>query len=201
MCNLYRLGQSAAEIAKLFRAEVNPNPNLSSHIYPTSNGLVIDNGVLRSMTWGFPLAERSKKTGKLLKPKPVNNARTDKLGAAFWKSSFAERRCLIPLSAFAEAQGQRGSMTRTWMSLPYADVMVCAAVWRDSDEWGPCYSMIMTDACEQMQPIHNRMPVILRGQEIAQFTHGDEADARELCRPFRDQLKIEQTDELWFNPR
>ncbi len=191
MCNLCRLGQSAAEIAKLFRAEVNPNPNLSSHIYPNSNGLVIDNEVLRSMTWGFPLAKRSKKTGKVLKPKAVNNARADKLGAAFWKSSFAERRCLIPLSAFAEAQGQRGSMTRTWMSLQNSDVMICAAVWRDSDEWGPCYSMNMTDACEQMQPIHNRMPVILRGQETAQFTHGDEADARELCRPFRGQLKIE----------
>jgi hypothetical protein len=29
--------------------------------------------------WGFPFDMKSKKTGALLEPKPVNNARTDKL--------------------------------------------------------------------------------------------------------------------------
>jgi putative SOS response-associated peptidase YedK len=29
----------------------------------------------------------------------------------------AERRCLIPVTAWAEAEGEKGSMTRTWYSL------------------------------------------------------------------------------------
>ena len=198
MCNLYRLDQSVAEIAKLFDIDGNLNANVSSNVYPASNGLVIESGKLRSMTWGFPLAQKSKKTGKPLKPKPVNNARTDKLDTFFWKHSFAERRCLIPLSAFAEAQGRRGSMTRTWMSLPNDEVMTCAAVWRDSDEWGPCYSMIMTDASEQMHPIHNRMPVILPPEERDQFIKGNEDEAKAVCAPFAGKLEIDQTDEPWF---
>ncbi|WP_235900227.1 SOS response-associated peptidase [Pontixanthobacter aestiaquae] len=199
MCNLYRLSQSVTEIAKLFDAGGNLNANLPSHIYPASNGIVIESGYLRSMTWGFPLAQKSKKTGKPQKPKPVNNARTDKLDSFFWNNSFAERRCLIPLSAFAEAQGERGSITRTWMSLADDEVMVCAGVWRDSDEWGPCYSMIMTDASEQMKPIHNRMPVILTAQDRERFIDGDESDALALCTPFKGELEIDQTDEPWFN--
>lgn len=60
------------------------------------------------MIWGLPLQQTSKKTGKTLKPKPVNNARTDKLKSYFWRHSFEERRCLIPLSAWCEAEGGPG---------------------------------------------------------------------------------------------
>ena len=59
------------------------------------------------MTWGFPLVLTGKQ-GQKLKPKPVNNARTDKLQTAFWCDSFARRRCLIPVSEWAEAEGQKG---------------------------------------------------------------------------------------------
>jgi len=31
------------------------------------------------MVWSFPLVLKSKRTGEPLKPKPVNNTRTDKL--------------------------------------------------------------------------------------------------------------------------
>lgn len=97
------------------------------------------------MVWGFPLSLKSKKSGQPLKPKPVNNARTDKLSQFFWRDSFEKRRCLIPLTAWAEAEGPRGSMTRTWLSLPDAELFAVAGVWRSSDEWGDCYSMVMKD--------------------------------------------------------
>jgi hypothetical protein len=67
------------------------------------------------MTWGFPLLLKGK-SGQPLKPKPVNNAREDKLGTAFWRASFERRRCLIPVTAWAEAEGAKGAMTRTWYS-------------------------------------------------------------------------------------
>ena len=66
------------------------------------------------MTWGWPLALKGKQ-GQPLKPRPVNNARTDKLITPFWKSAATKpaQRCLIPVNAFAEAVGERGRMTRT----------------------------------------------------------------------------------------
>lgn len=62
-------------------------------------GATIVDGHLRQMTWGVPLVLKSKRTGKLLKPKPVNNARTDKLVSYKWWYSFEERRCLITITA------------------------------------------------------------------------------------------------------
>ena len=85
-------------------------------VYPGYPGLVVANGELRSMTWGFPLVLKGK-NGQPLKPKPVNNARADKLDGFMWRYSFQERRCLIPVSAFAEAEGEKGAKTRTWFSL------------------------------------------------------------------------------------
>jgi putative SOS response-associated peptidase YedK len=97
------------------------------------------------MTWGFPLVIKSKKTGLPLKPKPVNNAREDKLANTFWRDSFVKRRCLIPVTAWAEAEGDKGRMTRTWYSLADDDLFAVAGVWRPTAEWGHAYSMVMVD--------------------------------------------------------
>lgn len=64
------------------------------------------------MLWGFPLVLKGKE-GQPLKPKPVNNARTEKLSSPFWSATVRERRCLIPLDRFAESEGKKGSRTRT----------------------------------------------------------------------------------------
>jgi putative SOS response-associated peptidase YedK len=50
--------------------------------------------VMRS--WGFILLRKG------YAPKRVTNTRDDKLGSHFWKDSFAERRCLVPATAFCE---------------------------------------------------------------------------------------------------
>src|SRR5512139_102676 len=121
MCNLYRLQKPADEVAAFFGTilqdlRVAPG-NVAEEVYPGYPGLVLAKGALRPMVWGFPLAMTGAK-GQSLKPKPVNNARTDKLRGPFWMASFRDRRCLIPVSAYAEAEGPKGSMTRTWVSHP-----------------------------------------------------------------------------------
>ena len=64
------------------------------------------------MAWRFLLVLNGAK-GQPLKPKPVNNTRADKLDSFMWRYSFQERRCLIPVSQFAEAEGGKGFKTRT----------------------------------------------------------------------------------------
>src|SRR5579871_5026905 len=123
MCNLYTTRKSADEVAAFFGVSA-PNVasfNVQAEVYPGYPGIVVrddsEGRTLRAMTWGFPLAMKSKRAGQPLRSKPVNNAREDKLGTAFWRDSFAKRRCLIPVSAWCEAEGERGRMTRTWYSL------------------------------------------------------------------------------------
>ncbi|MEY4838941.1 MAG: hypothetical protein RLZZ475_2800, partial [Pseudomonadota bacterium] len=103
MCNLYRMTKNASEVAAWFDAvEASQGANFAEEVYPGYSGLVVVEGTVRAMTWGFPLVLTGKQ-GQKLKPKPVNNARTDKLGTFFWRHAFENRRCLIPLTGWAEA--------------------------------------------------------------------------------------------------
>lgn len=199
MCNLYRMNRSSAEVAKLFGAsDMTAVTNRGEMVYPGYPGLVVAAGMVTQMSWGFPLSQISKKTGEPLKPKPINNARTDKLDSFMWKFSFLERRCLIPVSAFAEAEGEKGAMTRTWISLPGEELFACAGIWRDSPEWGPVYSMVMTDPCHSTAEMHDRMPVIVAPPDFPTWTTGDPEDARALCAPWSGECAIDRTPEPWF---
>lgn len=79
MCNLYTTKASAAEVAAYFDAKLPLNFNVGeSEVYPGRPGMVVreEGGerILESMTWGWPMPQKSKKTGNPIKPKPVNNA-------------------------------------------------------------------------------------------------------------------------------
>ena len=159
-------------------------------------GLVVASGELRSMIWGFPLVLKGKQ-GQPLKPRPVNNARADKLDSFMWRYSFAERRCLIPVSAFAEAEGPKGAKTRTWFSLPDEDPFAIAGLWRDSPEWGPVYAMVMTEACQHLAGVHDRMPVVLRRDGWADWLDGPPDAAGLLCRPYPGDMVVDRSLIPW----
>jgi len=206
MCNLYRLTKAHAAIAQLFDARLGSIGNAGEEVYPGYPGLVVARGELRSMVWGFPLVLGAKqnrrsrdngKNGQPLKPKPINNARADKLDGFLWRYSFQARRCLIPVSAFAEAEGEKGAKTRTWFSLPDQEVFAVAGLWRDTPEWGPAYTMVMTEACQQVAGVHDRMPVILKHQDWADWLDGAPDAAGLLCRPYPELMVVERTSEAW----
>lgn len=93
--------------------------NASDEVYPGTPGLVVreqeGERVGQSMTWGCPL--RLKTMAPTSKLKPVNN--NEDLIKPMWKGLVAKPqwRCLIPLNGFAETEGQKGRMTRTWFTL------------------------------------------------------------------------------------
>lgn len=197
MCNLYRMTKGRDEVARWFGAlDEATGANFGEEVFPGYPGLVVADGALRQMTWGFPLAMRGAK-GQTLKPRPVNNARTDKLETSFWSDSFANRRCLIPLTAWAEAEGERGAKTRIWLSRPGMELLAAAGIWRESREWGAVYSMVMTDSCGAAAECHERMPVILDRNGWASWTNGSTAEAIARCVPFEGEITLERTSQGW----
>ena len=198
MCNLYRMTKNASEVVAWFDAvDAAGGVNFGAEVYPGYPGLVVAEGKVRVMTWGFPLVLTGKQ-GQTLKPKPVNNARQDKLSTFFWRHSFEQRRCLIPLGGWAEAEGPKGRMTRTWLSVPDTPLFAAAGVWRDSAEWGACYAMVMTDSAgSQAADVHSRMPVLLAPQDQAAWVGGSPAEALALCRAWDGPLAIDRTAESW----
>ena len=135
--------------------------------------------------------------GQPLKPKPVTNAREDKLLTGFWRDSFARRRCLIPVSAWAEAEGDKGRMTRTWYGLPGGEPFAVAGLWRASAEWGDAYTMVMVDGHPQMAEVHDRMPLILATGDWLEWVDGPVENALQLCKTWPTDLTIERTTERW----
>ncbi len=196
MCNLYRMTRTTDEIAQLFGAVPAPGANYGEEVYPGYPGLVVAEGRAKAMTWGFPLVLKGKQ-GQPLKAKPVTNAREDKLTTAFWKASLESRRCLIPVSAWAEAEGAKGQMTRTWYALPGGEPFAVAGLWRPTAEWGEAYTMVMVDGSPLMADVHDRMPVILAREDWDRWTGGRAEDALALCRTWTGPLDVDRTAERW----
>jgi putative SOS response-associated peptidase YedK len=196
MCNLYRLHAGNAAIAQLFDAVTGPDSNRGDEVYPGYPGVVVAGGVVRTMTWGFPLVLKGR-AGQPLKPKAVTNARDDKLHTPFWQPSFAARRCLIPVSAWAEAEGAAGQMTRTWYALRGESPFAVAGLWRPTAQWGDAYAMVMVNGSPQMTDVHDRMPVIVRAPDWPVWLAGDGEAAFALCRTWPGDLVVDRTAERW----
>jgi putative SOS response-associated peptidase YedK len=204
MCNLYTTRKSAAEVAEWFHARLATQLNVPDEVVPGYPGMVVreqdGERILQSMVWGFPLPQKSKKTGLPIKPKPVNNIAD--LTSGMWRNLAPKpsARCLIPLTHFAEAEGEKGSKTRTWISVKGQPIAAWAGMWRESAEWGPVYSGLMTDCNEAIRPVHNRMPVLLLPEDHDRWLHGTIDDVIAFqSRCFPDELiAIERTSDPWI---
>ena len=112
MCNQITLKASVDEVASHFKAQRKKETNASSgDVWKGGTGFIVRDVAgerqLDAMVWGFPRHSKNKKTGKPNKPTHVNNARDDQLMNHYglWRDWFVrpEQRCLIPITAFAEA--------------------------------------------------------------------------------------------------
>ncbi|WP_375194625.1 SOS response-associated peptidase [Sphingobium sp.] len=208
MCNRAERGDTQ-KVLNLFGARKGARFNegpLQTH--PAQPGTVIrlEGGerVLEQMTWGFPVALPSKRDPtKKNKPKPVNNARFDKLGT-FWKrwAINPANRCLIPTARYAEAVGEPGRMTETWLSLRDQPIFAWAGLWSNSDEWGAVYTGVMTDNAPELIDIHDRSPVILDLEDWETWLHAPLEDLYQFDRPYpAERMIVEHTANPWFRKK
>jgi putative SOS response-associated peptidase YedK len=168
MCNTYRIMPKRG--AKGLAQRVNEAAaKLGSPLVRKSDpGIVMQaDGWVEVMRWGF---HRS------FNPS-INNARSDKLESGIWKEAFLERRCVIPMTLFYEwgpgVGGRGGSKQAHEFRDPDDDYLWVAGIWEDGGaEIGPCYSMVTTASSPLMAPIHDRLPAILRPEEMAEFLAG-----------------------------
>jgi putative SOS response-associated peptidase YedK len=202
MCNLYAVRKSAAEVAAHFGvAHPDTQFNVPDDILPGYPGIVVreENGqrALQSMVWGWPLRLKAMKPDS--KPKPVNNIADVQKPMWVGFARKPEWRCIIPVTEFAEAEGEKGSKTRTWLSVKGQPIFAWAGLWRQSAEWGAVYSGVMTDSNAAVRPVHDRMPVLLLPEDYDRWLHGSLEDVVAFQqRSFPDDLiEIRRTTDLW----
>lgn len=203
MCNRAERGVTD-KVLNLFGARLGSRFNEGPlQVHPKEPGSVIrlieGEPVLEQMTWGFPVSLKGK-SGQMLKPKPVNNARFDKL-SSFWKrwAVAPDQRCLIPTARYAEAVGVKGKMTETWLSVTDQPIFAWAGLWRDSPEWGTCYTGVMTDNAPELIDIHDRSPVIIDLEHWNTWLTAPFDDLFQFDRPYpADRMTIDHTEKPWF---
>jgi len=104
-----------------------------------------------------------------------------------FREAVSERRCLVPSSGFYEWKGERGSKQPFRVHVTDDDVFAMAGIWNRWEYDGDVLetvSILTTEANEVMEPIHDRMPVILPREAEHEWLTGDVADALSVCRPY-----------------
>lgn len=151
--DLYEITGPARNLAP--RYNIPPTATINV-IVPEGEGLA-----LKPMRWGLIPALRKN-------PKPPGftfNARADKVETAWtWKEPFAKRRCIIPMSGFYEWRREGKEKTPFHITMADKGIMPVAGIWERGKLKGEdvdTVALITTDANATMQPIHDRMPVIV----------------------------------------
>jgi putative SOS response-associated peptidase YedK len=125
------------------------------------------------MSWGFILLQNRRA------PRPVTNVRDDKiLTSTFWKSSFQERRCLVPAISFCEPNGDVKPATWHWFAIKGDEerpLFAFPGIWKryrgPVKKDGPnveieTYSFLTTTPNSLVSTInHERMPVLLTRED------------------------------------
>ncbi len=91
-----------------------------------------------------------------------------------YKTPFKKRRCIIPLSGFYEWKRTKDKKRPFAISLKDQNILSVAGVWehwesKDDGEVVDSFSIITTSANSLMESIHDRIPVILKDQDIDQW--------------------------------
>jgi putative SOS response-associated peptidase YedK len=209
MCNLYSLNKKRDAVARFFRVSHNRAVSFEAataifprHMAPVVRGSPDGEREIVMMSWGFMLVQNGRA------PRPVTNVRDDKiLTSRFWKSSFEERRCLVPATSFCEPNGDVKPATWHWFSLKGSEARPLFAfpgIWRQYQgpmkKDGPkveieTYAFLTTTPNSLVATVnHERMPVLLtREEEFDVWLRASLDEAIALAREHpADRMRIAQ---------
>jgi putative SOS response-associated peptidase YedK len=101
--------------------------------------------------------------------RPPINARAEGIASSgLFRGPLARTRCLIPATGFYEWRAEPGGKAKTpmYIQLTAGEPFAFAGLWLPGKDAGPpTAAIITTHANELMQPIHERMPVILAPED------------------------------------
>lgn len=113
-----------------------------------------------------------------------------------FREAFKERRCVVPADGFFEWTGPKDAREPIWFHRGDRSLILFAGLyesWRPSEsERERTFTIITTSANSLMEPIHDRMPVILEDAVADDWLYGRQsADSlMELLRPAEDGLLV-----------
>jgi putative SOS response-associated peptidase YedK len=138
---------------------------------------------LARMRWG--LIPSWSKDGK---PGPIN-ARCEAVQTnGLFRTAFKKRRCIVPVSGFYEWQKLEGqSRKQPWYFFPATDPLFAfAGLWEiygEGEARVDTFTVVTTPANELIEPLHDRMPLILPRDRIETWLRGTPDEAATVMVP------------------
>ena len=196
MCSRYFLDADGNIIAYTFRVPPSDRLRKRFNIAPTQEAPVIraapgGERELAILRWGLvPAWARDLKSGTRM-----INARSEGIDT---KPAFREavkaRRCVIPATGFFEWQGEPGRKQPYAITVPGQPLFGFAGLW---ERWKPrdgepveTFTIVTTDANEQVARIHDRMPVILPLEAVDAWLTAPAAEALALLTPYAGPVEL-----------
>lgn len=201
MCNRYRVTAKQIEIAKRYGVPLDrlmPEPVQlpPPELFPKKPSWVVrregEVPVLDVMEWGVPFNVKNPKTGKVTQ-KPVTNVRN--LSSGFWRNMLENpaNRCLVPVTEFAEPEGEVRSKVWRWFGLRSGSIFSFAGVWRPT-EVGHAFAFLTCGydgdpSTHIVGAVHPKAcPVILHREDEEHWLNGDVEEICSLATAFPSQL-------------
>jgi putative SOS response-associated peptidase YedK len=192
VCGRYDLSQNPAAIRAQFSVPSVPEFTPSADVRPTENAPIVrlSRERLRVCTlarWGLtpPWAKDLKFGTRCI------NARAETLATQpAFRSAYLRQRCLVPANAFYEWSGPQGKRSKWRIELRDSALFGLAGLW----EWWRAhdhtdapgiitYTIITSPANAAIEPLHDRMPVIIPAEQYSTWL--DPAhDPEKLLVPF-----------------
>lgn len=159
----------------------------SGEIYPTNTAPVFigsESGYsVELMTWGFPKYQGS---GVIINAR----AETAKIKRTF-ADALTSRRCVIPSTGFFEwTHTPEQKKEKYLFNDPHSHILYMAGLYAPPVAGElPRYVILTTEANESMRSVHDRMPVILRKEEIEDWVSRRECVNEVL---FREPMRLDK---------
>lgn len=170
MCGRYHIdNETMLEIEKLVR-QIDDQPGERAFFQEAVSGKDIFPGSLAPVItaapaglkisvkkWGFPGFQKNQL---------IFNARAESAAEKkMFQDSIRARRCVIPASCFYEWNSQKEKFT---FKSKKESVLYMAGFYKQFED-GDCFVILTTKANASMEPVHDRMPLLLKQTELQPF--------------------------------
>lgn len=126
------------------------------------------------------------------------NARAETLDKRpAFREAFRKKRCVVPADGFFEWAGPKGARQPIWFHRPDGGLVLFAGLgesWQPAPgEWELTFTVITTAANAALEPVHDRMPVILPQEVVDEWLYPRQdslAALSALLLPARDDLLV-----------
>jgi len=207
MCSRYFLDADGNVIAYAFRVPVHEPIRKRFNIAPTQDAPMIRmskdaSRELAVLRWGLvPFWAKDLKIGT-----KTINARSEGIEAKpAFREAVKQRRCVVPATGFFEWGGEPGRKQPFAITLPGQPLFAFAGLW---ERWKPAagepvetFTIVTTEANEQVAKIHDRMPVILPMDAIDTWLTAPPDEARKLLNPYVGEVNLRAVGKYVSNVR